>query len=76
MNTRREPDSLHKLVVLAKVEGKRPRGRSSTRWSDQIRAITGLTLPAAQRGPEDKAGRNRFANVSVKAFKDEHNIHQ
>ena len=73
---RRQPDSLDKLVVLGKVEGKRPRGRSPTRWSDQIRAITGLTLPAALRRAEDRAGWKQFINVSVKAFQDGHDLQQ
>ncbi|XP_063628267.1 uncharacterized protein LOC134799784 [Cydia splendana] len=32
---RREPDNLEKLVVVGKVDGKRRRGRSPARWSDQ-----------------------------------------
>ena len=31
IETRRQPDGLDKLVVLDKIEGKRPRGRSPTR---------------------------------------------
>ncbi|CAH2208083.1 jg4661 [Pararge aegeria aegeria] len=34
---RRDGDNLEKIVVTGKVEGKRPRGRSQIRWSDQIR---------------------------------------
>ncbi|CAH2218535.1 jg525 [Pararge aegeria aegeria] len=34
---RRDGDNLENIVVTGKVEGKRPRGRSPIRWSDQIR---------------------------------------
>ncbi|CAH2243650.1 jg26125 [Pararge aegeria aegeria] len=33
---RRDGDNLEKIVITGKVEGKRPRGRSPIRWSDQI----------------------------------------
>ncbi|CAH2210972.1 jg14263 [Pararge aegeria aegeria] len=36
---RRDGDNLEKIVVTGKVEGKRPRGRSPIRWSDQIRTV-------------------------------------
>ncbi|CAH2238194.1 jg13028 [Pararge aegeria aegeria] len=34
---RRDGDNLEEIVVSGKVEGKRPRGSSPIRWSDQIR---------------------------------------
>lgn len=34
---RREDDSLEKLVIVGNTEGKRSRGRSPTRWSDQLK---------------------------------------
>ncbi|KAI5639543.1 hypothetical protein NE865_08043 [Phthorimaea operculella] len=33
---RRSEDSLERLMVTGKVKGKRPRGHSPKRWSDQI----------------------------------------
>ena len=60
-----------KLLVLGKVEAKRLRGRSPTRWSDQIRAIT-----AALRRAEYRVGSKQFVNVSVKAFQDVHDLQQ
>ncbi|CAH2237932.1 jg4626, partial [Pararge aegeria aegeria] len=35
--SRRDRDNLENMVVTGKVDGKRPRGRSPIRWSDQIR---------------------------------------
>lgn len=37
---RRGDESLEKLVVVGGIEGKRARGRSPTRWSDQVRVAT------------------------------------
>ncbi|CAH2227199.1 jg14603 [Pararge aegeria aegeria] len=47
---RRDGDNLEKIVVTGKVEGKRPRGRSPIRWSDQIRTAldTKVALNVAQ----------------------------
>lgn len=42
-----ESDNLEKLVMVGNVEGKRPRGRSPTRWSDQFREATQSNLEAA-----------------------------
>ncbi|PZC73730.1 hypothetical protein B5X24_HaOG208914, partial [Helicoverpa armigera] len=33
---RRDANNLERLIVTGKVEGRRPRGRSPIRWSDQI----------------------------------------
>ncbi|CAH2210267.1 jg18851 [Pararge aegeria aegeria] len=35
--TRRGNEIIEKSIVVGNVEGKRPRGRSLTRWSDQLR---------------------------------------
>lgn len=43
--------SLEKLVVQGKIEGKYPRGRSPTRWIDQIKSITEKPLQAFLREP-------------------------
>lgn len=33
---RKSPDNMERLIIQGKVEGRRPRGRSPTRWIDQI----------------------------------------
>lgn len=38
---RKDGGNLEKLVVTGKIEGKRPRGRSPIRWTDQIRTTLG-----------------------------------
>ncbi|XP_071582447.1 uncharacterized protein [Temnothorax nylanderi] len=52
--TRRNQDNLEKLIVQGKVEGKRPRGRSPSRWLDQIKDITGQPLQKNLREAEDR----------------------
>ncbi|KAL4705422.1 hypothetical protein ACJJTC_002260 [Scirpophaga incertulas] len=42
---RRDTSNLERLVVTGKIEGKRPRGRSPKRWSDQI--VEELQIPAS-----------------------------
>lgn len=71
---RRQPDNLDKLVIVGKVEGKRLRGRSPTRWSDQIQNITGLSIPTALRQAEDRVVWRRLVDTSVKAFQDKHDL--
>lgn len=43
----RGTDTKEMLNVEGNVDENRPRGRSPTRWSDQIKCITGLTLVEA-----------------------------
>uniref|UniRef100_A0A803SNW1 ribonuclease H n=1 Tax=Anolis carolinensis TaxID=28377 RepID=A0A803SNW1_ANOCA len=40
----RRQESLEKIMMLGKTEGKRKRGRPRARWMDGIREVTGLTL--------------------------------
>src|SRR6266576_3564985 len=41
---RRESGNLEKMVIQGKVDGRRSRGRSPNRWSDQIRESCGEPL--------------------------------
>ena len=52
--TRRDHDSLEKLVVNGGVEGSRGRGRFPTRWTDQVRAATGSSVVNAIRAAESR----------------------
>lgn len=48
-------DKLERLMVTGKVEGKRPRGRSPKRWSDQISEQTSGPLNAALHQAIDRS---------------------
>ncbi|CAH2268335.1 jg5507 [Pararge aegeria aegeria] len=52
---RRGNDSLEKNIVTGNTEGKRPRGRSTTRWADQLNKIKfGPLLSNCQNGLQQK----------------------
>ncbi|XP_077255535.1 uncharacterized protein LOC143893712 [Temnothorax americanus] len=51
---RRSGDNLEKLMVTGKMEGKRPRGRSPTRWADQIRTTLDTTMHEALHTAQDR----------------------
>ncbi|CAH0699720.1 unnamed protein product [Spodoptera exigua] len=57
---RRDNDNLEKLLITGKVEGKRPRGRSPIRWTDQIRTTLNTTVHDALHSAAD---RNRWRGV-------------
>ncbi|CAH0691675.1 unnamed protein product [Spodoptera exigua] len=57
---RRGNDKLEKLLITGKVEGKRPRGRSPIRWTDQIRTTLKTTVHDALHSAAD---RNRWRRV-------------
>jgi hypothetical protein len=46
---RRGGDNLERLVVTGSLEGRRGRGRSPTRWTDQIKETTGYPVVEALR---------------------------
>ncbi|XP_077290894.1 uncharacterized protein LOC143914511 [Arctopsyche grandis] len=46
---RRGEESLEWLVVVGSVEGRRARGRSPARWTDQVSAATGASTVASLR---------------------------
>lgn len=47
--SRRDTDSIERLVVQGRVEGTRPRGRSPMRWTDQIKSAVGGNLHECTR---------------------------
>ncbi|CAH2233773.1 jg11778 [Pararge aegeria aegeria] len=51
---RKDGHNLEKIVVTGKVEGKRPRGRSLTRWSDQIRTALDIKVHIALNGAKSR----------------------
>ncbi|CAH2260556.1 jg18261 [Pararge aegeria aegeria] len=42
--SRRDNDSIERLVVQGRIEGSRSRGRSPMRWADQIKAAVAVPL--------------------------------
>lgn len=51
---RKDNDNLEKLIVTGKVDGKRSRGRSPMRWSDQIRTTLDTSVYDALHVAEDR----------------------
>ncbi|TLM35327.1 hypothetical protein FEC37_18570, partial [Acinetobacter baumannii] len=51
---RKDGDILEKLMITGKVEGNRSRGRSPTRWSDQIRTALDSTVYSALHDAVDR----------------------
>lgn len=62
---RRGEDSLEKLIVVGAVEGKRGRGRSPTRWTDQIKSATSCSVVAALRKAETREEWRRVVAQAV-----------
>ena len=60
---RRQGENLEKLIVQGKVEGKRKRGRSPSRWIDQVEECAGQSLGAVIRIAED---RDAWRNIAAK----------
>ncbi|XP_050511592.1 uncharacterized protein LOC126887803 [Diabrotica virgifera virgifera] len=57
---RRGDDSLERLIVSGNVPGRRSRGRSLTRWSEQIKHSAGNSFCEALRAAED---RDQWRNI-------------
>uniref|UniRef100_A0A2H1VU13 SFRICE_040172 n=1 Tax=Spodoptera frugiperda TaxID=7108 RepID=A0A2H1VU13_SPOFR len=62
---RKRGDNLEKLLITGKVDGKRPRGRSPIRWSDQIRATLETTVCDAIHIAEDRTAWRNIVNQKV-----------
>lgn len=60
---RKPGDDLQKLIVTGIVDGKRPRGRSPMRWSDQIRSTLSMNVSEAVHVAEN---RSRWRNIVKK----------
>lgn len=69
---RRDGNNLERLIVTGKVEGKRPRGRSPNRWSDQISKQLEMPISAALHQATE---RNRWRQL-VEEIKRSHDPQQ
>ncbi|CAH0694322.1 unnamed protein product [Spodoptera exigua] len=58
--SRRNSDSIERLVVQGKVEGTRPRGRSPVRWTDQVKSAVGTRVSDCTR---QSANRERWREI-------------
>ncbi|CAG9827494.1 unnamed protein product [Diabrotica balteata] len=52
----RRTGTMKKLIVEGRVEGKRPRGRSSSRWVDQTKTLINQGLHEAEQLARDREG--------------------
>ncbi|CAH2232129.1 jg20804 [Pararge aegeria aegeria] len=56
---------MERVVVQGKVEGKRSRGRSPTRWTDIIKATTQTSIVQCSRNAEDVNKWRRTVGAAV-----------
>ncbi|KAJ8709300.1 hypothetical protein PYW07_001902 [Mythimna separata] len=61
----RNEDSMERLVVQGKVEGKRSRGRSPTRWIDLIKSVTHCSIYQNSHAAKHRAAWRRIAREAV-----------
>ena len=62
--SRRDNNSIERLVVQGKVEGTRSRGRSPMRWTDQVKSAVGDRVTDCAR---QSANRERWREIVKKA---------
>ncbi|PZC84789.1 hypothetical protein B5X24_HaOG203779 [Helicoverpa armigera] len=62
--SRRDNNSIERLVVQGKVEGTRSRGRSPMRWTDQVKSAVGSCVSGCTR---ESANRERWREIVKKA---------
>ena len=61
----RNEDSMERLVVQGKVEGKRSRGRSPTRWTDLIKSVTHSSINDNSQAAKHRATWRRITKEAV-----------
>lgn len=62
---RRGDDNLEKLVIVGNVNGKRSRGRSPTRWTDQLKVAPSNKFCDAVRLAMDRSGWREFVRAKM-----------
>ncbi|CAH2233444.1 jg931 [Pararge aegeria aegeria] len=67
---------LHHFLSPGKVEGKRPRGRSPRRWSDQVKSLTGFPITEAIKKAEDRTGWKAVVKIATNELESGHDLQQ
>ena len=62
---RKDGDNLEKCMVTGKIEGKRPRGRSPMRWTDQIRTALETSTHDALHSASDRNNWRRITHAKL-----------
>lgn len=65
----RNERSIERLVVQGRVEGRRPRGRSPTRWTDSIKKITQNSMAECSRNAMNRQKWKTIARKAIDAEK-------
>ncbi|RVE41762.1 hypothetical protein evm_013591 [Chilo suppressalis] len=68
----RNEESMERLVVQGKVEGKRSRGRSPTRWTDLIKSVTRSSINDNSHSAKHRASWRRITKEAVAQYSDRH----
>jgi hypothetical protein len=71
---RRGDDNLEKLIVVGEVEDKRTRGRSPTRWSDQVKE--GSSSSKFRQAVRATMDRDRWRDIIMKVKSNDHDPQQ
>lgn len=61
----RNEDSMERLVVQGKVEGKRSRGRSPTRWTDTIKSATDHSINDCSHSAKNRSAWRRITKAAI-----------
>ncbi|KAI5646582.1 hypothetical protein NE865_01515 [Phthorimaea operculella] len=69
---RKDGRNLEQLMITGKVDGKRPRGRSPTRWSDQIRSALDTKLHVALHAAKDRQRWKSIVNEKIISHRGNH----
>lgn len=62
---------MERLVVQGRVEGRRSRGRSPTRWTDLIKSATGASIVECSRIATNRLKWRQFAKAAIQLEKNE-----
>lgn len=72
---RRRDDNVDRLIVMGEVQGRRSRGRSPMRWSDQIKQVTNQPLHVSFHQAEDRETWKETIKRGIETFQRGHDPH-
>ncbi|CAH2261295.1 jg21964 [Pararge aegeria aegeria] len=67
---RRGNDSLEKIIVTGNTEGKRPRGRSPTRWADRLKKSDSDRFYQIAKMASNRSRWRQFTNAKLRSHQD------